>query len=316
LPLFFDKIFYPSFYDCFVKGNLDMVSGMDQMPKDEVLTKKGDLNPKYQGKFMLETNPYLKTDYLGILVDSELELVKNSPLKMKAVRKAINYGIDRKQMITYLRNNIGTPATGGIIPKGMPSFSSKNVKGYTYDPDKASALLIEAGFNSENPVPEITISTHKKFLDMCEFMQHQLNEIGIRIKIDVQPAISLRERVAKSQLNLFRKSWIADYPDAENYLALFYSKNFCPSGPNYTHFSNPDFDKLYEISQLETVDSIRYQYYQEMDKIMIEEAPIVPLYYDQVIRLTQNNIIGLSKNPMNLLTLKRVQKKTISKKVN
>ena len=180
-------------------------------------------------------------------------------------------------MITYLRNNIGTPATGGIIPKGMPSFNSKLVKGYYYDPDTASSLLLEAGYNTENPVPEITISTHKKYHDMCEFMQHQLNEIGIRIKIDVQPAISLRERVAKSQLNMFRKSWIADYPDAENYLALFYSKNFCPTGPNYTHFSNPEFDKLYEKAQLETIDSIRYQYYQQMDKIMIEEAPIVPL---------------------------------------
>ena len=300
----------------FVKGNLDMVSGMDQMPKDEVLTQTGKLNIKYQGKFRLETNPYLKTDYLGILVDPNSDLVKNSPLKFKAVRKAINYGIDRELMITYLRNNIGTPASGGIIPRGMPSFNPKLVKGYTYDPEKASSLLLEAGFDSENPVPEITISTHKKFHDMCEFMQHQLSEIGIRIKIDVQPAISLRERVAKSQLNMFRKSWIADYPDAENYLALFYSKNFCPAGPNYTHFSNPEFDKLYDKAQLETDDSLRYRYYQQMDNIMVEEAPIVPLYYDQIIRLVQNNINGLSKNPMNLLSLKRVQKEETTQNPN
>lgn len=300
----------------FVKGNLDMVSGMDQMPKDEVLTQTGKLNKKYQGKFSLETNPYLKTDYLGILVDPNSDLVKNSPLKFKAVRKAINYGIDREQMITYLRNNIGTAASGGIIPRGMPSFNPKLVKGYTYDPEKASSLLLDAGFDSENPVPEITISTHKKFHDMCEFMQHQLSEIGIIIKIDVQPAISLRERVAKSQLNMFRKSWIADYPDAENYLALFYSKNFCPAGPNYTHFSNPEFDKLYDKAQLETTDSLRYRYYQQMDNIMVEEAPIVPLYYDQIIRLVQNNINGLSKNPMNLLSLKRVRKEKTTQNPN
>ena len=70
-------------------------------------------------------------------------------------------------------------------------------------------------------------------------------------------------------------------------------------------------DWLYEKSQLETNDSIRHQYYREMDSIIISEAPIVPLYYDQVIRLVQNNITGLNRNPMNLLTLKTVKKENI-----
>jgi peptide/nickel transport system substrate-binding protein len=114
--------------------------------------------------------------------------------------------------------------------------------------------------------------------------------------------------VATSKLNFFRGSWIADYPDAENYLSLFYSKNFCPNGPNYTHFKNQEFDLLYEKSLSETNTETRYTYYQKMDKLIIESAVVVPLYYDRVLRFTNKNIKGFESNAMNLLDLKRVSK--------
>ena len=291
----------------FIKGDLDFISGLSDIPKDEVLSQTGELNRKYQNRFKLDLLPYLKTDYLGILVDENSDIVKDNPLSIKEIRKAINYGIDRKKMIRYLRNNIGIPANNGIIPYGLPSYDQSKVNGYKYNPDKAKELLANAGFSNSNQ-PQITINTSSDYLDMCEFIQHQLSEIGIDVKIDVKPAVTLRELVAKSKLNVFRKNWLADYPDAENYLALFYSKNFSPIGPNYCHFSHEEFDMLYERSQKETNDSIRYLYYHQMDSIIIEEAPIVPLYYDQVIRLVHNNISGLNKNPMNLLNLKKVKK--------
>jgi len=255
------------------------------------------------------THPYLNTEYLGILVDDELEIVKASPLSKKLVRQAINYGFDRKQMIAFLRKNIGTPANAGFIPKGLPSFNAEIVKGYDYNPERAKELLAEAGFPNGEGMPEITLYTTANYVDLCEFIQHQLSEIGIRVKVDLTPAVTHRELIARSKLNLFRKSWIADYPDGENYLALFYSKNFAPNGPNYTHFKNIDYDLLYEKAQSETDDSTRYFYYQEMDKLIIEEAPVVTLYYDQVVRLIQKDIKGLGINPVNLLTLKTVQKK-------
>ncbi|MFH1319333.1 MAG: ABC transporter substrate-binding protein [Bacteroidota bacterium] len=292
----------------FVKGDLDFLSGLDEIPKDEVLSQTGDLKPIYQNRFRLYLQPYLKTDYIGILVDQKLEVVQNSPLKIKAVRQAINYGIDRKTMVTYLMNNIGTPANSGIVPLGLPSYNAENVKGYYYHPDRARKLLIDAGFPNGEGLQEITLVTSSDFLDMCEFIQHQLSNIGIKIKIDVNKPVNLRDMVAKSTVNMFRKNWIADYADAENYLAMFYSKNFSPSGPNYTHFKNDRFDELYEKSQLEINDTLRYEYYRQMDQIVMDEAPVVVLFYDQVLRLVQNNITGLGSNPMNLLTLKRVKK--------
>jgi ABC-type transport system substrate-binding protein len=145
-------------------------------------------------------------------------------------------------------------------------------------------------------------------LDLCEYIQNELAKLGLEISIDVNPPSTHRQMVATSKLSFFRGSWIADYPDAENYLSLFYSKNFSPNGPNYTHFNNLTFDSLYDISLSEVNDSIRYQYYNLMDQIIIDNAQIVPLYYDNVLRFTQKNINGLASNSINMLNLKYVDK--------
>jgi peptide/nickel transport system substrate-binding protein len=109
-------------------------------------------------------------------------------------------------------------------------------------------------------------------------------------------------------VSFFRASWIADYPDAENYLSLFYSGNFSPNGPNYTHFKSVEFDKLYEQAFKETDDQKRYVLYQKMDKIIINEAPVIALFYDKVARFTRKSVSGLGMNPLNLLSLKKVKK--------
>lgn len=294
----------------FVKGNLDFISGIDGRGsyKDDLLTKNGKLGDKYAGKFQLISEPYLNTEFIGILMDDNLELVKNSELRKKAIRQAINYGFDRKKLMTYLRNNVGMAATSGIIPYGMPSFDSALVKGYEYNPEKAARLLADAGFSNGRDFPEITIHTTDKRRDVFEFIQHQLMEIGIKVKLEVNPAATHRQMIAKSAINMFWQSWIADYPDAENYLTMFYSKNQSPAGPNNTHFKSLEYDKLYEQATQEGNEKVRYDLYRKMDKIILEESPVIPLYYDQVIRLFQNNISGLGSNPMNLLILKNVKK--------
>jgi oligopeptide transport system substrate-binding protein len=290
----------------FVKGNLDFVSGIDASYKDELLTRKGGIREKYRGRFHLETCPYLNTEYLGILAEPVNGM--KSPLLDKRIRKAINYGFDRQKMITYLRNGIGDPGIYGIVPPGLPSFDTTSVKGYSYNPDSTAFLLAQAGFPGGKGLPVITMSTTREYQDLCEFMQGQLAESGIIIKLEVNQGATHREMVARQKLEFFRGSWIADYPDAENYLSLFYSKNFAPAGPNYTHFKNEQFDLLYENASSVTDDSARYNLYRQMDQIIIDNAPVVILYYDQVVRLYANEITGLGKNGMNLLNIKRVKK--------
>ena len=292
----------------FLKGDIDMVSGIDEIKTDEVLTVEGDLKDSYKNKFKMQTQPFLKTDYLGFLIDDKLPISKNSPFLNKALRQAINYGFDRKKMVKYLHKNLGVAATAGFIPPGLPSFDETKVKGYDYNPEKVKELLFLAGYPDGKGLPEITLSTTEQYLEIAEYIQSQLAEFGIKIKIDVQKASVFKDAIANSKLNFFRKSWVCDYPDEENFLSLFYSKNWSPKGFNYTHYSNPQYDVLYEKSQNELNDSTRRDYYQQMDQLLIDNAPVVPLYYDEVVRLVQNNISGLSSNSMNLLSLKKVKK--------
>lgn len=292
----------------FLKNDLDFFSGIDGSYRNDVLYKNGNLKEKYKNRFTLKKAPYLNTEYLGMLVDSTLPIVKNSPLKDKRVRQAINYAIDRRKMIQYLQNNIGIPGHSGFLPEGMPGYDKSKVIGYSYQPEKAKKLLADAGYPEGKNMPEITLNTTSTYRDLIEFVQSELQNIGIRAKVEVHQGSSLRELISKNNVNFFRGSWIADYPDGENYLAVFYSKNFVPNGPNYTHFYKPKFDKLFEASFYEANDSIRFQMYQEMERLVLEEAPMVILFYDQSVRLIPKNISGIPGNPLNILDLKRAKK--------
>ncbi len=292
----------------FVKKNLDFFNSLDGSYRDDLLTKSGKPTSKYKGKFQLVTHPFLNTEYLGILVDTSIAVVRNSPLKDKRIRQAINYAIDRKKLIKYLRNSIGDPAESGFIPKGMPGFDAEKVHGYSYDPEKSRKLLAEAGFPNGRNMPAIVLQTSTTYKDLIEFVQGELADIGINCRVEVNQTSSLRELIAKNSVNFFRGSWIADYADGENYLSLFYSKNKVPNGPNYTSFNNAAFDQLFEKAYYETNDQKRYALYQEMDQLVMRESPVIVLFYDQLFNMYQNNISGFSVNAQNLLMLKRVKK--------
>ena len=299
-----------SFYDSkatefllFRQNKLDFINDIDVSFKDEVLTKRGTLRKDWQNKVQLQTHPYLNIEYFGILVDTTNPLVKNSPLKLKAVRKAINYGFDRKKLVLYLRNSLGIPAQSGFIPAGLPAFDSLEVKGYSYNPQLARKLLNEAGYTNQT-LPPIKLQTIAIYADIASFVAKQLEEIGFNIQVDVVQKSLLLDLTSNSRAQFFRGSWIADYPDAENYLSVFYSKN--PAPPNYTRYKNPQFDQIFERALSETNDSIRYQLYRKADQVMIEDAPVVPLWYDEVIHLVQPSVQGFQPNALNLLELRHV----------
>lgn len=301
-----------SFYDSkatefllFRQQQLEFINDIDASFKDEVLTKRGVLRDEWKDKIVLQTNPYLNTEYFGILADPGNPLVKDSPMRMKKVRQAINYGFDRRKMILYLRNSLGIPAEAGFVPAGLPSFSADAVKGYTYDPAKSRQLLEEAGFKNGQGIPSIKLLTVAIYADMANFIAKQLEEIGITIQVEVVQRAFLIDLASNSRALFFRGSWIADYPDAENYLSVFYSKN--PAPPNYTRYNNPAYDALFEKALMENNDSLRYKLYQQADQLMIDDAPIVPLWYDQAIRLVQKNVSGFKPNALNLLELRRTK---------
>lgn len=295
----------------FVKGNIDLISGLDASYKDELLTFDGKLQEKYVDLFNVYRQDYLNTEYLAFMVDPD-HLPEDSPLKDVRVRQALNMGFDRAKMMKYLRNNIGRPATNGMIPSGLPSYDSNAVYGYDYNPEKAKQLLESAGYPHGRGLGDITLQTNSSYLDLCEFIQGELSIIGVSIAVEVSPPSTLRQSIATSKVPFFRASWIADYPDAENYLSLFYSKNQAPNGPNYTHYSSVTFDSLYEASLTLSDDYQRQKVYRQMDSLMMADAPVIPLFYDQVLRFYPKSILGLEGNALNMLDMRRVRRIDVS----
>lgn len=289
----------------FQQNRLDFINDIEASFKDEILTKTGNLKKEWQGKLLLQKHPYLNTEYLGILVDGENEMVKKSPLRLQKIRQAINYGFDRQKMMLYLRNSIGTAAESGFVPAGLPSFDAVKVKGYHYNPAKAKQLLEEAGFLNGTNLPAIKLLTIPVYADFAGYVANELQQIGIKVEVEAIQKSLLLEQTSKSQALFFRGSWIADYPDAENYLGVFYGKN--PAPPNYTRYKNPVYDALYEKAIAEKNDTIRYSIYQQMDQLIINDAPVVPLWYDIAIHLVHTNIINFEPTGLNLLELRRVK---------
>ena len=324
----------------FIKGKFHFMSGIDARYKDELLTRDGQLRSEYEDEIYLIREPYLNTEYLAFFLGDDDTLGKDRSL---ALRQAVSYSIDREKMLRYLRNGIGTPGNNGIIPAGLPGYEDaktqrlkdakmqrrKDAKiesdsttlrlcdseslrlcdsatlniGYPYNPKKAEQLLKDNDLIGY----ELKLYTTQDYIDIAKFVQSALTEIGLNCRVEEMMPAALREKRANGNLPFFRSSWVADYPDAENYLSLFTTNNFTPQGPNYTHYSNVKFDELYQKSLTCNDLEERAKIYHEMDSLMMTEAPVVILFYDEVLRFVNKKVEGLGSNPTNMLNLKRVR---------
>ena len=282
-----------------LSGRLDMVSSPENSIIDQIFDYKGDLKPRFSSNYNLLKSPYLNTEYIGFNIQNNIK-------KDTLLRYAINSGIDRKKMMQYLRKNIGYPAESGIVPNGLNN--SFYLPRYNYDPDLSKKLI--SIYKSNNDIDEIniTIVSDSQYLDILEFIQSELQKIGVQVQIEITPPSILRQGKATGKFDAFRASWIADYPHVENYFSLFYSKNHTPKGPNYTFFSDINFDELYEL--IGNKKSISYEKISnDLENIIRRYSPIIPLYYDMSVRIVPKNISGLEANAINQLNLKRVVKK-------
>src|SRR5262249_2726712 len=136
----------------------------------------------------------------------------------------------------------------GPIPPGTPGFS--NVKGYTFDRELARRLLDSAGYPNGKGLGQITLQLgpSERTASVAEAVQDQLKTLGIDLKLVQVDFPQHREMILSGKLPFWRTSWIGDYPDAENFIALFYSQYAAPRGPNTTHFSSPRVDSLYRAA--------------------------------------------------------------------
>jgi len=285
----------------FLRDELDLLTGIESSYVNELLTKNGELHPLRQDQMILSSSPFLNTEYIGI----NLEAVQgNSPLQYQQVRQAMNYAIDRVAMIRALRNGIGAPAISGFIPRGLPSYDEEASPGYHYDQEMARKLLSEAT-ERYGPLGRIDLHVNKDYLDIATYLVKAWESVGLDCNIQLDESSLLREGMRRGDIDLFRASWIADYPDGENFLTVFYGGN--PAPPNYTRYSDDRFDALYEMSLGEVDEEARRNLYRQMNNIIIEEAPVIFLFYDETAVFYSKRVSGLELNASKLLKLHHVR---------
>jgi len=276
-------------------------------PSPEILDQITDSDGKLAAGFDFELvrQPWLNTVYLAIQLDESAPGGKSSLLASNPkLRQAIAYAIDRHKLIQYVLRHKGKPAENGPISPGMPGFSP-DVRGPAYNRQKALTLLEEAGYPYGRGLKlTLTISNEETQKLTGEAIQGQLREIGIEVKLDFIQGSALRSAQVGGELPFWIANWGADYFDPENFMALFYSRNKTPNGPNYTHYANPKADSLYEMALRLTDFSRRAALYNEMQRIVMEDSPWILLYYNEKIYLKSPRLKGLYIDGLNNLILK------------
>lgn len=295
----------------FEKGKLDLISSIDPSFIDKVFTSESTLKPDYSDFKLLQASAH-SVEYYGILLDTTVEATKNMPLsRSKLLRQALNYAIDRESIIRFVLKGKGIPATYGVLPPSMPGFSP-SIKGYQYNPEKARLLLAQAGFPNGKGLPVLTLQlgANERTASVAEAVQQQWKDIGVKLELRQVDFPQHLDMVRNSKLALWRTSWIGDYPDPENFLALFYSINQSPKGPNTTHIQRKDLDSLYQLALSPRIDiAKRYELYNQMERIILDDAPWIFLYYNVHQRLARPSVIGLRPEGIDRLVLETVDKK-------
>ena len=292
-------------YQGLLQGKYDFMSGIHNAFKDELLDPNGNLSSAYTSQLYLQKTPFIKTDYLGFVVDPSLQ--SNKALLDPRVRMALHLSINKKDMVKHLRNNTVIPADFGFCsPAAAKNLNTEQL--ISFNKKQALDLLAEAGFPNGKNLPTVLLSTTSDYADLMEYIQHEWQQLGIPCEIQQLQGGAFRDQASKCQLSVFRKSWLADYAHPENFYSVFTTPRFAPNGPNYTHFSNANYDKIYsKMGKTNSTDSTLV-YSKQLEEIIHSETPIIPLYYDQVMHFIRYNIKNFPTNSVNMLDLRKVKK--------
>ena len=293
----------------FKSGNLDMVYRLPVEIFPEIM---GDLEHAKDRKteFQILSSSAFNTNYLGFNTTC-------AAFNKKDVRLAFNLAIDRHKIADFTIQGEGTSADYGIVPyvdafeKGGYDF--KSLKGYVFDAAKAKELMKNAGYPDGKGFPKVTLQINSGGGDrnilIAEVVQKMLKEnLNVDIEINTVPFAEHIEQITAGKSDFFRFAWVADYPDPETFLTIFYGKHVPKDATeksfiNYTRFRNDRFDSLFASSFTEPDQAKRFAILAKAEQIVLDEAPFMPIFYDENFRLEQLNVRNFPENAMNYMDL-------------
>jgi len=266
----------------FLKGQMES-SGISRDNWDAVITSDKSLKNELSAMgIKMFSTPVMETFYIGFNMDDAI--VGSNPF----LRQALACAFNSEQYVRFYNNRVIRAA--GPIPPGIAGFEKQDSP-YPFNLDLARDLLSKAGY-PEGKDPK-TNRRLKLNLDIgnpndpevrasVELFSSFMDKIGVQIVPVYNNWPTFLSRLERRQAQLFRLGWVADYPDAENFLQLFYGPN-CSPGPNHCNYRNKSFDALYEKARVMADCPERTALYRQMAEIVTRDCPWIfeqhPLSY-------------------------------------
>ncbi len=274
----------------FLKREIDLLT----VPKTfipKLYDHNGELSAELKSKDV-------KLMHFPILANRWLSFNMRNPLlgKNDFLRRAIAYSIDYTKYVQVLSQNTNLRANSILVPGISGYLPAKDFR-FKYDPALAKAYLKQAGFDKPEKMPTITYSTRGNqsiHLLEADFIKTHLEAIGLKVKIEVLAFPDFIRKGRAGELMFFTDNWLFDYPDGENILQLLVSRNF--PGVNKSAYSNSLIDKLYdELKQTTSMDQ-RDRIIQQMEEIVFNDLPWIPLMYESSFVLQYPEIKNFRKS--------------------
>ena len=261
------------------RRELDLIQGNVPYDLRPWVERRGDLS--------METRRGNVFTYLGFNL-------RDPVVGDERVRRAIAHAIDRDAVIRYLFRDEAWPAAAAMPPGHW--LAAPGLERYAYEPDRARALLKRAGYSDERPA-ELTYKTSNDpfRIRLATAIQHQLGQVGIRVKVLPQEWGTFYGDVKAGRFQLYSLSWVGiRLPDFFRY--AFHSESTPPAGANRGRFTDPLADELIERAERAEELQDALPYYLRLQRRLHRKLPYVPLWHESYVLVRHADVRGYRLN--------------------
>ena len=295
----------------FENQQIDLINTLPSLRVKDVVEKNIKEFISHPPKSLLQREPEMLSQFYVFNT-------KQKPFDNVKVRQAINYAVDREKLVdNVLQGQAIGAAIYGITPNTFNGYDIRKINGYNLDIEKAKKLLAEAGFPNGKGFPEVRIlvnSGNSRNSSVAVEMQKQLKQnLNINVNFESLPNIQKYELQMHGKGDIFRDAWVADFSSPESFLSLFTgdavpSDSTGSSYPNTSRYQSSQYDVYFKKGRNSNNKDTSYAYFMKAEQLLMNDAVIIPLWYEGSYRLLTNKVKGLNLNAMRYYDLTKTYK--------